>query len=152
MEVPRHRTPGRSHGRRSRYLALTASLAVVAGVLGAGVFAGSWLLRGGNGRAAQTAAQVSRTAGAACSAGPGSTCASASRSPGGGAAPARQLHPRAPTPTSSARPSPRPVASAPTTAEPSSAAPSPAAPGAASADASAAASVLALINQARAQA
>ncbi len=147
MQVPRHRTQGREHGRHRSYLAITASVAVITGVLVAGVLGFGWLRGPDSGSATQAAARVTH---APCSAGPAGTCAGISGSPGGVATPARSQHQATPTPTVAARRSSRPVA-VPAPAS-SSAAPSGAAPGTGTTDASATASVLAFINQARAQA
>jgi hypothetical protein len=149
MQVPRHRTQGRDHGRRRSYLAIPASVAVVTGVLVAGVLGFGWLRGPDSGSATQAAAGITHAPATPCSAGPAGTCVSISGSPGGVATPARSQHQATPTPIVAARRSSRPAAPAPSS---SSAVPSSAPSGTGTTDASATASVLAFINRARGRA
>jgi uncharacterized protein YkwD len=144
MQVPRHRAPGRYQPRRRIYLALTASLLAIVGVLG-----GAYLLGYGGGQAAPPAAAAHVSGAVTCSAGPSTVCASGStQSSGGSSSAAPPRHSVTPSPTASRHRSPRPTPS-PTTGGVASPAPSTTGSGA---DSSAPDSVLALINQARAQA
>jgi uncharacterized protein YkwD len=151
MHVPRHSAPG-PIGRRRLFRALAASLAVAAALIGVACVTG--LLGSGQTRGAAggrpTGSASTRVSGpaTACPPGPSRTCATAARSSSHGApSPFRLRHPAKPDPRA------RHAAPRPAQTPPAASAPAPAPSGTGSpTDSTAVAAVLALINQARAQA